>query len=194
METVTNEAEKSALRREFKAARRDFVKSAEGVAATARLRDHLSRLLSDLAIPQTALYRSMPEEARADLAPATAHFYPRLIGEGRMEFWRPRREDAFQLNSFKIPEPIPNSADPLDASRPTVVCCPAVSVDMDGGRLGMGQGYYDRFFHDHPTAVRVGVVFQIQVSQAPLPADGWDQPLDWIVTDRMILRTSKRSP
>ena len=134
-----------------------------------------------------------PDEARVDLEPSSAYFFPRLVGDGRMEFWRPRFEDAFELNSFKIPEPIPNSADPIDAKRPLVVCCPAVAVDMNGGRLGMGQGYYDRFFHDHPAAVRVGVVFQIQVSPSPLPAESWDQPLDWIVTDRMILRTSDRS-
>jgi 5-formyltetrahydrofolate cyclo-ligase len=56
----------------------------------------------------------------------------------------------------------------------------------------MGKGYYDQFFSSYPQAIRVAVVFQIQFSKLPLPVDSWDQPLDWIVTESMILRTSTR--
>jgi 5-formyltetrahydrofolate cyclo-ligase len=57
----------------------------------------------------------------------------------------------------------------------------------------MGKSYYDRFFARHARCLRIGVVYHVQVSTDPLPADSWDQPLDWIVTEKMILRTSKRS-
>jgi 5-formyltetrahydrofolate cyclo-ligase len=69
-----------------------------------------------------------------------------------------------------------------------------VAADQFGTRLGLGKGYYDRFFAQFPQALRVAVIFQIQFSKDPLPVDSWDQPLDWIVTESMILRTSTRSP
>lgn len=141
---------------------------------------------------QVCLYQAMPEEPSLALGPATQFFYPRITGDG-LEFWRPRHADGFELNSFKIAEPISHSSDRLDPRRPVVVCCPAVAVDWQGNRMGLGKGYYDRFFAGHPKAIRIGVVFQVQISKAPLPADSWDQALDWIVTEKMILRTSNRS-
>jgi 5-formyltetrahydrofolate cyclo-ligase len=60
-------------------------------------------------------------------------------------------------------------------------------------RLGLGKGYYDRFFAHHPDVLRVGVVFHVQVSSHPLPADSWDQAMDWIVSEKMILRVNARN-
>lgn len=194
MEALSLQAEKSALRREFRDARARFA-AANGPAASARLTEHLRRLLGDLSSVghQVTLYRARPDEAQANLAPLSEYYYPRLTGKGRMEFLRPKHADAFELNSFQIPEPIQHSAERLDPRRPVIICCPAVAIDWQGGRIGMGKGYYDRFFQDHPKAVRVGLVYQVQMSKAPLPVESWDQPLDWIVTDKMILRPAKRS-
>lgn len=163
--------------------------------ARQQLERNLKRLLGDLSTVggQTALYMPLADEAAVGLGPTTEYFYPRLLDDGGMAFFRPTRESAFELNSYGIAEPILNASEPLDLRRPIIVCCPAVAVDWQGTRLGMGRGFYDRFFEATPKATRVGLVYQVQVSKFPLPVESWDQPLDWVVTDEMILRTSNRS-
>ena len=63
---------------------------------------------------------------------------------------------------------------------------PLVAFDENGGRLGMGGGYYDRFLGSLPALLRprlVGLAHEVQRSNAPLPKDSWDIPLDDIVTE-----------
>jgi 5-formyltetrahydrofolate cyclo-ligase len=196
------EATKPALRRQF-LARRKNLKNVS--ARAARLQQHLTRFLEDLKQEtpdvQVALYRALDGEASIDLAPLNDYYFPRLHGAGgkstggdaEMQFLRPDSPKDFTSNRMKILEPIASRSQPLSPDHPAAVCCPAVAVDRQGTRLGWGRGYYDRFFARHPEALRIGVAFQIQISTDPLPADGWDQPLDWIVTEEMILRTSNRS-
>ncbi|MBX3023137.1 MAG: 5-formyltetrahydrofolate cyclo-ligase [Bdellovibrionales bacterium] len=193
MEALSTQTVKADTRRRFREARQKFT-AAQGREVSAALSNNLKRLLKDLVTPETqvALYRALPEEASAVLEPMTDYFFPRIRGE-TLEFRKPLNAHGFELNSFKIPEPIEHSSQIIDVRRPLLVCCPAVAVDWQGGRIGMGKGYYDRFFDEHPHALRVGVVYQIQVSKTRLPAESWDASLDWIVTEKMILRTSDRS-
>ncbi|MGZ5523131.1 MAG: 5-formyltetrahydrofolate cyclo-ligase, partial [Chthoniobacterales bacterium] len=156
------------------------------------LNENLKRFLRDFSGTQVCLYKARPDEAPCLLEPEHNYFYPVMNGE-ELEFRRPLSEDDFQKNKLAIAEPIRERSEALDASKPTVVCCPAVAIDTYGVRLGLGKGYYDRFFARQPHVLRVGVVFHVQFSTDPLPAESWDQQLDWIVSERMILRTSTRS-
>jgi 5-formyltetrahydrofolate cyclo-ligase len=182
--------DKSALRRQFRDLRATFVKRA-GAKASTGLSQNLQRLIGDLAIAQVAVYSPLADEASFTLQ--GEFFYPRLTGD-EMAFWRPTAGHDFTPGALGIAEPEPEKSAPLDPNQPMLICCPAVSLDWQGRRLGMGKGYYDRFFSSHPSAIRVGVAFQVQVTKDPLPVDSWDQTLDWIVTEEMILRTSNRSP
>ena len=186
----TDAATKGALRQKFREARSAFVRKA-GPAAVRALSQNLQRIIEDLGLPQIAVYSPLSDEAAFELR--GEFFYPRLTGDS-MQFLKPDADHNFQPGALGIAEPEPETSTPLDLSRPALICCPAVALDWQGHRLGMGKGYYDRFFSCHPRPLRVGVAFQIQVSKDPLPVDSWDQPLDWIVTEEMILRTSKRSP
>lgn len=188
VEVLSVPTEKAELRRHYRKIRREYSNDA---AATALSR-HLLRWLRDYAGDdlQVCLYRPLAEEAQFNLTPYTRYFYPRLVGDD-LQFFKPVDAAAFTPGPYGIEEP--TQGEILDLTKPVVVFCPAVAVDGQGGRLGMGKGFYDRFFKQHPNAVRVGVVYQIQVSETPLPAEKWDQLLDWIVTDKMILRTSQRS-
>lgn len=188
MEELSAQTEKAELRRYYQKARREY--SSE--PASKALNRHLRRWLRDYAHEdlQICAYRPLKDEAPFDLSPVHRYFYPRLKGT-ELEFLKPAGEGDFAPGAFGIEEP--QNGQSLDPGKPMTVFCPAVAVDGRGARLGMGKGYYDRFFNKHPQAVRVGVVYQVQVSEAPLPAEEWDQPLDWIVTDKMILRTSQRS-
>lgn len=185
--------QKAGLRRKFRDLRGQF-DARERENASASLSQHLQRWLRDYTSPETqvAVYSPQPDEAHFDLGPATRFFFPRIC-DTEIQFFRPRTDQDFQANRFGILEPRIEASDALDLRLPLVVFCPAVAVDSSGRRLGQGKGHYDRFFSTVPQATRVGVVYQVQVSIDPLPADSWDQLLDWIVTDKMILRTSKRS-
>lgn len=110
-----------------------------------------------------------------------------------MAFLRPKTAAAFTANKYGILEPDVAESQALDLKKPVLVFTPALAADSLGRRIGSGLGFYDQFFQSAPNALRVGVVYHIQVSQSPLPAEGWDQLLDWLVTDKMILRISKRS-
>lgn len=182
------------LRHHFRQLRREFSIQNQSGEAAIRLTVHLRRLVEDLADANTqiGLYRPLQDEAQFELVPPTRFFYPKVEGH-EIQFYRPHTAFAFACGAFGISEPLTEQSDVLNPNAPAIIFCPAVAVDWCGHRIGMGKGYYDRFFARFPQAVRVGVVYQVQVASDPLPAESWDQALDWIVTEEMILRTSNRS-
>jgi 5-formyltetrahydrofolate cyclo-ligase len=102
-----------------------------------------------------------------------------------MAFARYRPGDKLWRNRFGIPEPIPRvprvAGDELD-----LVCLPLVGFDLQGNRLGMGGGFYDRTFsyrrHYRKAApVLVGLAHQCQ-QVSTLGAQSWDVPVDMIIT------------
>jgi len=187
----TAHVEKSVLRQKFKDIRRKFARD-DGRLAAKPLSENLKRFLRDFDDAQICLYKAMPHEAPCKIEPVENFYYPVLSGE-TLQFRKPHRASAFAPNALKVYEPLADESEPLDPRKPTVVCCPAVAIDGSGVRLGLGKGYYDRFFSEHAHVLRVGVVFHVQFSNDPLPAESWDQTLDWIVSEKMILRTSTRS-
>ena len=85
---------------------------------------------------------------------------------------------SMRRNRFGIEEP----EDPVIA-KPTLVLAPLVAFDLCGTRLGMGGGYYDRYFQEHPSARRIGVAHECQCVRE-LPAEPGDVPLAAAVTER----------
>ncbi len=73
---------------------------------------------------------------------------------------------------------------------PGVVLAPLVAFDRFGGRLGQGQGYYDRTLKSLRAAghlLAVGLAFAVQEADS-LPHGGFDEPLDWVVTEKETIR------
>jgi len=83
------------------------------------------------------------------------------------------------VNSFGILEPLPHCKY-VDPEYIHTVCVPAVSVDIDGNRIGMGGGFYDTFFSRAPLLTIAGVVFPEQVSKSRFIPDKWDIKMDII--------------
>lgn len=69
---------------------------------------------------------------------------------------------------------------------PDIMIVPLVGFDAQGGRLGMGAGYYDATLaalRQQQAVLAVGYAFAVQ--QVPmLPRRPEDQDLDWVVTER----------
>jgi 5-formyltetrahydrofolate cyclo-ligase len=88
----------------------------------------------------------------------------------------------------RIPEPASERLTALDPKSIDTVVLPGSVFDEQGGRLGYGGGYYDRFLTtDAPQARRVGIAFEQQiVKQVPLLAH--DQRLHILVSEERIIR------
>ena len=73
---------------------------------------------------------------------------------------------------------------------PDIVIVPMLAFDPAGIRLGYGGGYYDRTLaalrEGGRRVLAVGLAYAEQGADR-LPADGHDQPLDWIVTERRAI-------
>jgi 5-formyltetrahydrofolate cyclo-ligase len=68
------------------------------------------------------------------------------------------------------------------------IILPGSVFDEQGGRLGYGGGYYDRFMaYEAPFARRVGLAFELQVVDQ-LTLQAHDEMLDRIVTEKRIIQ------
>jgi 5-formyltetrahydrofolate cyclo-ligase len=73
-----------------------------------------------------------------------------------------------------------------------VICTPGVAFDLEGRRVGYGGGFYDRLLPRMSDSARIGVAFDLQVLDEPLPAGRFDEPLDALVTESRTLRWGRR--
>lgn len=90
-------------------------------------------------------------------------------------------------NRFGIPEPQDQHCRPIKAQQLGQVLMPLVAFDRQGGRLGMGGGFYDTTFafkHHHPQRPQlIGLAHSAQ-EVASLTLAPWDVPLDGVITER----------
>lgn len=99
------------------------------------------------------------------------------------------KEPALELlpGYCSIPEPDPAVSQPIAAGSIDLVLLPGSVFDRQGGRLGYGGGYYDRFLAtDAPQALRIGIAFEKQVV-GELPLLPHDIPLQLLVTEERLL-------
>jgi len=96
-----------------------------------------------------------------------------------------------RFEAAKIGPPLPVPLELTDERCFDAVIVPLVGFDRQGGRIGFGKGWYDRFFEELSTRgispVRVGLAFDCQEVLA-VPSDPWDQRLDYVVTETGIIK------
>lgn len=74
---------------------------------------------------------------------------------------------------------------PLDCLDIAII--PGLAMDEKGGRIGLGNGYYDRLIPDLPITTRkVGLVFEDQIISM-VPMETHDKYVDIVVTDERII-------
>ena len=93
--------------------------------------------------------------------------------------------DQLRPGQYGIMEPDPAQCQWLDGCAPDLALIPAVGFDRRGGRLGFGQGYYDRLLArpGFSETLLVGLAHSFQLVAA-LPQEPWDRPVHVIVTDK----------
>lgn len=121
-------------------------------------------------------------------------YVPRTLPDAKMDFLSIDTGWDRQLvpGGSGILEPAALSGELYDSARAgtTLVVVPGLSFDKYGNRLGRGRGYYDRFLGrpEMADALKVGVCFELQMVDA-VPAESFDVPMDWVVTEERSLRT-----
>jgi 5-formyltetrahydrofolate cyclo-ligase len=189
-------SQKRALRKALRARRQALSAKQQRLAATGLVRQ-IRRHPDYQRTRRIALYQANDGEIDPGL------LAQRLIADGKSLFlpvlnpldpvhphlwfcrWQPGQ--PMRPNRFGIPEP----ASPLRVPAWTLdwVLMPLVGFDADGGRLGMGGGFYDRTFareHRWPRQPgRLGIAHECQRVRA-IPLEGWDLPLAAVITDQRV--------
>jgi 5-formyltetrahydrofolate cyclo-ligase len=94
-------------------------------------------------------------------------------------------------STFDVPEPIGHEL-PARPEEVEVVIIPMLAFDAEGNRLGYGAGYYDRFLCRYPHPKKIGIAFSCQQA-GRIPADENDVKMDYIVTEKGIIRHNGRA-
>jgi 5-formyltetrahydrofolate cyclo-ligase len=103
-----------------------------------------------------------------------------------MEFCRYYPDQQLITNHFGIAEPIKN--DFIDVNALDIIFMPLTAFDIDGNRLGMGGGYYDRALAKltNQATVLAGLAYDFQ--RIPLcPKEAFDQSLKIVLTPTTLI-------
>lgn len=179
------------LRREMLARRRAF--SAEERRRASQIICARAMTVPALQNARTImLYASTVEEI--DLAPLTERLLsegrrialPRIVGKGLMEAWELPAMDALMEGAFGILTPDTVRSVRIPAGEIDVVIVPGAAFAADGGRLGLGGGYYDRFLPQAERALRLVLAFDFQIAP-DIPMGVQDARVDIILTERRTI-------
>jgi 5-formyltetrahydrofolate cyclo-ligase len=110
---------------------------------------------------------------------------PIIEKNNQMNFYSWSRNDPLKINKFGIPEPVSSKI-----LYPDILLVPLVAFDSNLNRLGYGGGYYDRYIEKIEKikkVIKIGLAFSFQKISS-IPINQYDRKLDFIVTEKEILR------
>ena len=103
----------------------------------------------------------------------------------QMNFYKWSFSDLLKVNKYGIPEPENNNI-----VYPDILLIPLVAFDKNLNRLGYGGGYYDRLIKilsQKKKIIKIGLAFSFQKIDK-VPINAYDQKLDYIVTNKYIVK------
>ena len=103
----------------------------------------------------------------------------------QMDFYKWSFSDLLKINKYGIPEP-----ENKNLVYPDVILVPLVAFDKNLNRLGYGGGYYDRLIKklsNKKKIIKIGLALSVQKIDK-VPIDMYDQRLDYIVTNKYIVK------
>lgn len=196
----TDRARKSQLRSHFRQLRSSWL---EGLRAKPDLRQQTESATTEALLAWSlqkhlsraplfwGVYAAQPEELNLShlwqmpRASSPRFAFACLSGQS-LVFCEPARLDNFAQwprNRFGIAEP--KEAVPVAIERLSCVLVPGLAFDEFGGRLGQGQGYYDRALASYQ-GPRVGVAWSVQMSTERLPVEAHDIKMTHLVCEHGV--------
>ena len=103
----------------------------------------------------------------------------------QMDFYKWTFSDPLKINKYGIPEPIIKKI-----VYPDILLVPLVAFDKNLNRLGYGGGYYDRYIEKlskKKNIIKIGLALSFQKINK-VPTNVYDQKLDYIVTNKYIIK------
>ncbi len=103
----------------------------------------------------------------------------------QMDFYAWSFSDPLKINKYGIPEP-----ETKNIVYPDILLVPLVAFDKNLNRLGYGGGYYDRLIEKllkKKNIIKIGLALSIQKIDK-VPINAYDQKLDYIVTNKYIIK------
>jgi 5-formyltetrahydrofolate cyclo-ligase len=182
---VPSPSPKSALRAEALALRRGFARS-----LSPELRASLEAALAAIVLPRliAAKIIAFYHPLRDEISP-----YPILgsLGNGQRAAlpWFLDRDSRMMFREAPAGEPSPwgvlQPPASAEAVAPDTILVPLVAADRRGARIGHGKGHYDRaiaHLREGGAVFAIGLAWEPQILDDPIPADPWDVRLDAIAT------------
>lgn len=184
-----------ALRRQLRQARRALTPLQQRLAAQALYRQlaqhplfrrakHIALYLpADGEIDPRPLMKAAQKRGKATYLPVLSD-WPKT----HMTFQRVGIGERWTRNRFGIAEPVSNRGEQRPAWALDLLLLPLVGFDPQGGRLGMGKGFYDRTLaylgmrKNWHTPTLLGLAHECQKVDR-LELASWDVPLMGTVTD-----------
>lgn len=96
--------------------------------------------------------------------------------------------DSLEVGEFGILTVKENLREFIDEKNFDCVIVPGVAFDVQGKRLGMGGGYYDKFLKLATNAKKISLAFDCQIVEN-IPTEPHDMPVDLIITEKRLLCT-----
>ena len=103
----------------------------------------------------------------------------------QMDFYKWSFSEILKVNKYGIPEP-----ENKNIVYPDILLIPLVAFDKNLNRLGYGGGYYDRLIErlsKKKNIIKIGLALSIQKIDK-VPINVYDQKLDYIVTNKHIIK------
>lgn len=162
---------------------------AKSEAACLKILEHPAYKLSKLIF----CYRAITHEADTEdiinkaISDGKRIAYPYVLGNSRMVALEPADSDAWETGVLGLKMPNPARSKLIAPEDLDLVIVPGLAFDVNGGRLGRGAGYYDRFLKK-TGAVRIGFCFSFQVVEQ-VPLEAHDALMQSLVTDTICTKT-----
>jgi 5-formyltetrahydrofolate cyclo-ligase len=102
-----------------------------------------------------------------------------------------RPKDPFTFSELGTSEPPRSVWRVIPTQSLDVIIVPGIAFDHAGYRVGYGGGVFDRLLESTPRTTRVGLAFECQLASR-LPRNSKDQQLDFLITERRILRWRRK--
>ena len=132
-------------------------------------------------------YASTPDELQLDelfsacFADGKILTIPLIIGRGDMQAVKVPSFDALEVGAFNIKTVKRELREIVPPALIDCVIVPGAAFAVDGGRLGLGGGYYDKFLPQAVRAVKVALAYDFQLVDR-LPLESHDAKVDFVLT------------
>lgn len=111
-------------------------------------------------------------------------YAPRIKKNREMEFIKIKSLDDLEKNKMGILEPklsLKESVEKIDIN-----ILPGLAFDLEGGRIGYGGGYYDRYFYGKE-CLNISLCYEIQIIDR-VPMESHDIKYDYLISEERILK------